>query len=297
MQRLRRMEQDGKLQFLGQVAGQLGLAGTRRAAEHHIEGLDDAVLGILCAAKILVLDLCHFGLDVVHAYQVVDGAVYLRRLDELERLELAPELEVQEGQHAERQRGRQHAADAGLPAVLLGLRAGAGKALIQALEQFEAGGAQLSARNEDKPAAPRRGDGLVSEDLGLHVAGVIRVLLALRFDQDDAFRYVPHQWLVDHRYALDRVVFQEAQRRAGAEYHGQLVIERPERLARLPGNGHGLDLLGHRGLLLDKRERIDGSGRDQHGNGQHRQSDGQRLDHEPVLQPIGGLPDGEPQAR
>ena len=34
------VEQDRQPQFLGQVAGQLGLAGTRRPAEHHIEGLE-----------------------------------------------------------------------------------------------------------------------------------------------------------------------------------------------------------------------------------------------------------------
>ena len=224
------VEQDGQPQFLGQVAGQLGLAGTRRAAEHHIEGLDDAVLGIFRAALILVLDLRHLGLDVVHAHQVVDGAVHLCRLDELERLELALELEVQEAQHAERQRDRQHAADAGLPAVLLGLRAGTGKALVQALEQFKAAGIELAARDEGKLAAPRRSDGLVGEDLGLHVAGVIRMQFALRFDQDDALRYVPQQRFVDHGDALDRVRFQEAQHRAGTEHHGQLVVERP----RLP---------------------------------------------------------------
>ena len=128
------VEQDGQPQFLGQIAGQLGLAGTRRAAEHHIEGFEDAVLGIFRAALILVLDLRHLGLDVPHAHQVVNGAVHLRRLDELERLVLAFELEVQEAQHAERKRNRQHTADVGLPAVLLGLRTGIGKALVQALE-------------------------------------------------------------------------------------------------------------------------------------------------------------------
>ena len=39
------------------------------------------------------------------ADQVVDGAVHLPRLDELERLELAPQLEVQEAQQAEHERG------------------------------------------------------------------------------------------------------------------------------------------------------------------------------------------------
>ena len=141
-----------------------------------------SVLGVLRAALILVLDLCHLGLDVVHAHQIFDGAVHLRRLDELERLELALELEVQEGQQAERKHGRQRAADAGLPAVVRGLRTGTGKALIQALEQFEAAGTEFAARYEDQLAAPRRGDGLVGENLALHVAGVIRVLLALRFD-------------------------------------------------------------------------------------------------------------------
>src|SRR3546814_3373583 len=45
---------DGEPQFLGQVAGELGLAGTRRAAEHHVEGLADAVLRIGRAALVLV---------------------------------------------------------------------------------------------------------------------------------------------------------------------------------------------------------------------------------------------------
>ncbi|MDD5463499.1 MAG: integrase core domain-containing protein [Methylococcales bacterium] len=56
------------------------------------------------------------------------------------------ELEVQEAKYAERKHNRQHTADVGFPSILLGLWPGIGEALIQALEQFPATGAELTAR-------------------------------------------------------------------------------------------------------------------------------------------------------
>src|SRR5205823_10729002 len=105
-----------------------------------------------------------------HAHQVVDAAVDLVRLEELERLELALQLEEQEADQAEREGGREHAGNAGLPAVLLRLRARAAEALVEALEHVAALLVQVRALHERELRSPLRAHGAVGEDLRLDVA-------------------------------------------------------------------------------------------------------------------------------
>ena len=81
-----------------------------------------------------------------------------------------------------------------------------------------------------------------------------RIVLVESKGMQHAFRYVPGQGLIDHDDALDRVRFQKAQHRAGAQHHGQLGVECPHLLARIARHGHGLDLRGQDGLLLDQPE-------------------------------------------
>nr|GEU28109.1 hypothetical protein [Tanacetum cinerariifolium] len=66
---------------LGQVAGQLGFAGTGGAGEHHIKWLVDVVFAVDGAVADHVFQVQHFLLDVFHADQVVHAAGQLIRVE------------------------------------------------------------------------------------------------------------------------------------------------------------------------------------------------------------------------
>ena len=77
LQRRTRCLDQRYVQFLGKIAHQFGLAGTRRARQHHVERLVDVVRLILAAVADHFFQVQHFLLDVVHADQVVHAALEL----------------------------------------------------------------------------------------------------------------------------------------------------------------------------------------------------------------------------
>jgi hypothetical protein len=150
------------------------------------------------------------------------------------------------------------------------------------------------AENEGELRSPLRGHRAVGEDLRFDIARVPGVLLALRFDDDDAVGDVPHQRLVDHRDAVGRVRVEKAQQRARAEQDRQLRVDRCCGIG-LVTRAHDLHFLRDFSLLLGDRERV--RGREGNGNEHHDDArlDEHRLHREPVRQACGLLADDHPE--